>query len=138
MALYIFCDIVPSDILWNLLLQITMTSSLSLGVGRLCRRLCQVTMSDCTLARTLLTPASPVPYKTSAEVIQALSQDVIGGPKNYDPNQYQKKREELLAILPTDQSQLPPRRMLDSYDSAIIPIASDPVLRVNINPHHMT
>ena len=58
--------------------------------------------------------------------------DNLGGPKNYDPNLYQKKREELLKILPTDQSQLPPRRMIDSYDSAIIPIASDPVLRVNI------
>ena len=55
----------------------------------------------------------------------------LGGPKNYDPNQYQKKREELLKILPTDQSQLPPRRMIDSYDSAIIPIASDPGLRVS-------
>ena len=58
--------------------------------------------------------------------------DNLGGPKNYDPNLYQKKREELLKILPTDQSQLPPRRMIDSYDSAIIPIASDPVLRVII------
>lgn len=62
-------------------------------------------------------------------MIQALSLNVIGGPKNYDPNLYQKKREELLKILPTDQSQLPPRRMIDSYDTAIIPIASDPVLR---------
>ena len=54
----------------------------------------------------------------------------LGGPKNYDPNLYQKKREELLKILPTDQSQLPPRRMIDSYDSAIIPIASDLALHL--------
>merc|ERR1719300_1707115 len=38
-------------------------------------------------------------------------------------------REELLKILPKCQDELPPRRMLDSYDSAIIPIASDPSLR---------
>ena len=54
-----------------------------------------------------------------------------GGPSNYDPDLYNKKREELLKILPTDQSQLPPRRMIDSFDSAIIPIATDPSLRVN-------
>ena len=53
----------------------------------------------------------------------------IGGPSNYDPDLYNKKREDLLKILPTSQGQLPPRRMLDSYDSAIIPIASDPSLR---------
>ena len=53
-----------------------------------------------------------------------------GGPSNYDPDLYNKKREELLKILPTDQSQLPPRRMIDSFDSAIIPIATDPSLRV--------
>ena len=55
---------------------------------------------------------------------------VTGGPSNYDPDLYNKKREELLKILPTDQAQLPPRRMLDSFDSAIIPIASDLSLRV--------
>ena len=55
-----------------------------------------------------------------------------GGPSNYDPDLYNKKREELLKILPTDQSQLPPRRMIDSFDSAIIPIATDPALRVKI------
>ena len=113
------------------------------------RSLCSVNKL-CSLAprRSLITPSTEIPYKTSAEVIQALSLNVIGivncneksnklilndlgGPKNYDPNQYQKKREELLKILPTDQSQLPPRRMIDSYDSAIIPIASDPGLRVS-------
>ena len=96
--------------------------------------------------RTLLTPTSEVPYKTSTDVVRALTETVIGktqpslvdiitrlftgGPSNYDPDLYKKKREELLKILPTDQSQLPPRRMIDSFDSAIIPIATDPALRV--------
>ena len=40
------------------------------------------------------------------------------------------KKEDLLKFLPTDQSQLPPRRMVDSFDSAIIPLASDAELRV--------
>ena len=31
-----------------------------------------------TIKRNLLTPSAEVPYKTSAEVIQALSQNVIG------------------------------------------------------------
>ena len=90
------------------------------------KRIAQICFSQ---KRNLLTPSEEIPYKTSAEVIHALSTNVIGGPQNYDPNLYQKKREELLKILPTDQSQLPARRMLDSYDSAIIPIASDPSLR---------
>ena len=80
-------------------------------------------------SRGLLTPSTPPPYRTSAEVVRALSQDIIGGPSNYDPDLYNKKREELLKILPKSQAELPPRRMLDSYDSAIIPIASDPSLK---------
>ena len=55
---------------------------------------------------------------------------ITGGPSTYDPDLYNKQREKLLKILPTDQSQLPPRRMIDSFDAAIIPIASDPSLRV--------
>jgi len=80
-------------------------------------------------SRCLLTPATEIPYKTSTEVVRALTQNVIGGPSNYDPDLYNKKREELLKILPTEQAQLPPRRMIDSFDSAIIPIASDPSLK---------
>ena len=80
-------------------------------------------------ARGLLTPSTPPPYRTSAEVVRALSQDIIGGPSNYDPDLYNKKREELLKILPKSQAELPARRMLDSYDSAIIPIASDSSLK---------
>jgi len=73
----------------------------------------------------LLTPSSIPPYKTIAEVVATLSQDIIGGPTSYDPDLYNKKRAELLKILPESQEELPGRRMLDSYDSAIIPIASD-------------
>ena len=61
------------------------------------------------LARHLLTPPSPPEYKTSKEVIETLTRDVIGGPSNYDPQLYDRQREELLAILPTSQEQLPPR-----------------------------
>ena len=61
------------------------------------------------LARLLLTPPSPPDYKTSKEVIETLTRDVIGGPSNYDPQLYDRQREELLAILPTSQQQLPPR-----------------------------
>jgi acyl-coenzyme A thioesterase 9 len=42
---------------------------------------------------------------------------------------YQRQREDLMAILPESQESLPPRRMLDSHDSAIIPLGSDPLLR---------
>ena len=52
-----------------------------------------------------------------------------GGPRHYDPGVYTKQREELMAILPDSQEELPPRRMLDSFDSAVIPLGSDPVLR---------
>ena len=40
------------------------------------------------------------------------------------------KKEDLLKFLPKHQAQLPPRRMVDSFDSTIIPLASDSVLRV--------
>ena len=55
----------------------------------------------------------------------------LGGQSNYDPGlESTMKKEDLLKFLPTDQSQLPPRRMEDSFDSAIIPLASDAELRV--------
>jgi len=80
-------------------------------------------------ARNLLTPSSLPPAQTAQEMIKSLTQTVIGGPRHYDPGVYTKQREELMAILPESQEELPPRRMLDSYDSAIIPLGSDPVLR---------
>jgi len=84
----------------------------------------------CIPNRGLLTPpAAAESVKTVAEVVATLSQDIIGGPCNYDPDLYTRKRAELLKILPESQEELPHRRMLDSYDSAIIPIASDTALR---------
>lgn len=79
--------------------------------------------------RSLLTPSSPPPAQTAQEMVKALTQTVIGGPRHYDPGVYTRQREELMAILPDSQEELPPRRMLDSFDSAVIPLGSDPVLR---------
>ena len=79
-------------------------------------------------SRGLLTPTTAPAHRTLAEVVRALS-DIIGGPSNYDPELYNKMREELVDILPKSQSELPTRSMLDSYDSAIIPLGSDPSLR---------
>ena len=48
-------------------------------LGRLCKHLCNFEkLGISTLRRSLLTPSSEIPYKTSAEVIQALSLNVIG------------------------------------------------------------
>lgn len=85
--------------------------------------------------RGLLTPPHPPEHRTLAEVVSALSA-IIGGPSTYDPDLYNKRREELVNILPAKQSELPPRRMLDSYDAAIIPIGSDPSLRDRYLTHH--
>jgi len=79
-------------------------------------------------SRGLLTPTNAPTHRTLAEVVSALS-DIIGGPSNYDIELYNKMREELVDILPTSQAELPVRRMLDSFDSAIIPLGSDPSLR---------
>ena len=89
----------------------------------------------CYQSRALLTPPKAPEYQTLAEVIGALS-GVIGGPSTYDPELYNKMREELVDILPKSQSELPARRMIDSYDSAIIPIGSDPTLRDRYLTHH--
>ena len=85
--------------------------------------------------RPLLTPADPPNPRTLGEVVSALS-GIIGGPSTYDPELYNKRRQELVDILPARQSDLPARRMLDSYDSAIIPIGSDPSLRDRYLTHH--
>ena len=81
-------------------------------------------------ARGLLTPTTRPKYKTISDVVSTLSHDIIAGvPTNYDPELFEKKRSELMKILPENQEELPSRRMLDSYDSVIIPIASDTALR---------
>ena len=81
-------------------------------------------------ARGLLTPITTPTHKTISDVVSTLSHDIIAGvPTNYDPELFEKKRSELMKILPENQEELPSRRMLDSYDSVIIPIASDTALR---------
>jgi len=86
-------------------------------------------------SRGLLTPPTAPAYRTLSEVVGALS-GIIGGPSTYDPELYNKRREELVDILPKSQSELPARKMLDSYDSAIIPLGSDPSLRDRYLTHH--
>ena len=91
------------------------------GSWRVFRRMCSVPQITFGQYRCLLTPPAQEPSK----VIQTLYKHVVGASKNFDPKFYDWWQEKLLKILPTDQSQLPARRMLDSFDSAIIPVASD-------------
>ena len=91
------------------------------GSWRIFRRMCSVPKITYGQYRCLLTPPAQEPSK----VIQTLYKHVVGASKNFDPKFYDWWQEKLLKILPTDQSQLPARRMLDSFDSAIIPVASD-------------
>ena len=93
--------------------------------------LCQVPIQR----RFLLIPSQQPEQRTLGEVVKALS-GIIGGPSTYDPDLYNKMREELVDILPNSQSELPARRMLDSFDSAIIPLGSDYSLRDRYLTHH--
>lgn len=47
----------------------------------------------------------------------------MGIPRGYQT--VPQSREHLLKYLPTSQDELPPRRMRDSFDSAIIPLSKD-------------
>lgn len=51
----------------------------------------------------------------------------MGVDKGYKPLQMQ--RSHLLALLPSSQAELPPRSPNDSFDSAIIPLSTSPVLQ---------
>ena len=73
--------------------------------------------------------------KNISQVIEDLSASVIGGPTSYDPHEYNRRRQELLKYVPSSQNDLPVRRMLDSYDSAIIPLASNKLLRDRYMTH---
>lgn len=85
--------------------------------------------SNISAQRCLLTPPTDPPQRTINELIKDLTSQEIGGPAYYDPAGYKVRREALMDILPSSQSQLPPRRMLESYDMAVIPLGADPVLR---------
>ena len=60
---------------------------------------------------------------------------VIGGPSTYDPEEYDRRRQELVKFVPNSQDELPPRRMIDSFDSAIIPLGSDERIRDRYATH---
>jgi acyl-coenzyme A thioesterase 9 len=87
-------------------------------------------------SRTIIVPPDFKVERTIQQVVSSLSIDVIGGPKYYDPDQYNKAREELMHILPKSQDELPPRKMLDSYDAALIPLGSDRILRDRYSTIH--
>ena len=73
--------------------------------------------------------------KTISEVIEVLSMSVIGGPTTYDPQEYDRRRQELVKYVPASQDDLPPRKMIDSFDSAIIPLGSDKKIRDRYATH---
>ena len=60
---------------------------------------------------------------------------VIGGPTTYDPQEYDRRRQELVKYVPASQDDLPPRKMIDSFDSAIIPLGSDKKIRDRYATH---
>ncbi|GAB6025161.1 Acyl-coenzyme A thioesterase 9, mitochondrial [Chamberlinius hualienensis] len=51
----------------------------------------------------------------------------VGGQKFWKPNEYD--RSNLLDMLPNSQNELPPRKMMDSYEEVIIPLAENELLR---------
>ena len=50
---------------------------------------------------------------------------IIGGPTTYDPQEYDRRRQELVKFVPSSQEELPHRKMMDSFDSALIPLGMD-------------
>ncbi len=58
----------------------------------------------------------------------------IGGSKEYGGSpagveDCMERRRKLMDLLPTDRSELPARRMKDSFVTAVIPLSRDPVMR---------
>eukprot|EP00088_Acartia_fossae_P059422 TRINITY_DN7051_c0_g1_i1.p1 TRINITY_DN7051_c0_g1~~TRINITY_DN7051_c0_g1_i1.p1 ORF type:complete len:442 (-),score=92.43 TRINITY_DN7051_c0_g1_i1:220-1515(-) len=88
------------------------------------------------LVRGIIVPADFKVERTIQQVVSSLSFDVIGGPRHYDPELYNKAREDLVSILPKSQDELPPRKMGDSYDCALIPLGSDRLLRDRYSTIH--
>jgi len=64
--------------------------------------------------------------KTMTDVKRVLLK-ILSVDKNYTPKKL--KRDNLLPHLPQSQAELPPRSIQDSFDSAIIPLASKPSLQ---------
>ena len=46
-----------------------------------------------------------------SQVIQNLSASVIGGPTSYNPEEYKRRRQELLKYVPNSQDDLPNRQV---------------------------
>ena len=46
-----------------------------------------------------------------SQVIQNLSASVIGGPTSYNPEEYKRRRQELLKYVPNSQNDLPNRQV---------------------------
>ena len=90
-----------------------------------------------TFSRSLI--INPGEYKgdikTVFEVIEELSMSVIGGPTTYDPKEYNQRRQKLLEYVPSSQDELPPRKMMDSFDSALIPLGSNKKIRDRYSTH---
>ncbi|XP_065560986.1 acyl-coenzyme A thioesterase 9, mitochondrial-like isoform X2 [Artemia franciscana] len=107
-----------------------------LSKGLLCQLANQMTQRHWFQARTLLIPAeNNGETQTINDVILKFSK-LVKKQVAYEPEK--NEREHLLQILPKKQSELPSRRMLDSYDSAIVPLASDIYLRERYRTYHNT
>ena len=52
----------------------------------------------------ILVPNDERPVRTITEVIDELSMSVIGGPTSYNPEEYNKRRQELLQYVPNRSS----------------------------------
>lgn len=106
----------------------TLKAMAFLGRHTLRLRSCTPVLSSC---RTLLVASgsSGEETKTMSQVIQELTASVIGGPSTYDPDEYNRRRQVLMKYVPTSQGDLPGRRMVDSFDSAVIPLGSDKLIR---------
>ena len=104
-------------------------------LGRLAYRPC---LPVCNISKRSLI-VNPSDYdgekKTIFDVIEELSMSVIGGPSIYDPKEYNRRRQELLKYVPVSQQDLPPRRMADSFDSALIPLGSSKKIRDRYSTH---
>ncbi len=79
----------------------------------------QSTLLTCSArsVSVLRPPGTPeTPERTVAEVVRNLTETVIGGPTSYDPEKFKLQRESMMDLVPKSQDELPPRRMIDSFD----------------------
>jgi len=86
----------------------------------------------------IVPPGIGEPVRTNQEVIKSVADVVVGGPNTYDPAGYQGARiklQEQIKSLPQSQSELPARRMSDSFEHSVIPLGSDRKLRDKYMTH---